>query len=142
MPTQVVCPNPDCRKPLALADDLSGRSVRCPNCRTTFRVAPSSAGTSQLESIAPQPATVPPAPQETFPLPAAASPASPPAAPAEPTLWTAHRAGLPAAIGRYEVRKKLGEGAFGVVYQGHDPLMKRFVAIKVLKEKWSDSSAG
>jgi formylglycine-generating enzyme required for sulfatase activity len=38
---------------------------------------------------------------------------------------------LPARIGRYEVRKLLGEGAFGRVYRGFDPELLRDVAIKV-----------
>jgi serine/threonine-protein kinase len=39
---------------------------------------------------------------------------------------------LPPAIGPYRVSRELGRGAFGVVYQGHDPRLKRDVAIKVL----------
>ncbi len=36
-------------------------------------------------------------------------------------------------IGRFEIRSKLGEGAFGVVFRGYDPLLDREVAIKVAK---------
>ncbi|MCC6418142.1 MAG: protein kinase, partial [Gemmataceae bacterium] len=39
---------------------------------------------------------------------------------------------LPATIGPYQVRGKLGQGAFGVVYRAHDPAMERDVAIKML----------
>jgi hypothetical protein len=39
---------------------------------------------------------------------------------------------LPAHIGKYEVVRVLGRGAMGVVYQGHDPLLDRDVAIKVM----------
>jgi serine/threonine-protein kinase len=38
----------------------------------------------------------------------------------------------PAAIGKYRVDRVLGEGAMGVVYQGHDPHIDRVVAIKTL----------
>ena len=34
-------------------------------------------------------------------------------------------------IGRYELKGKLGEGASGVVYRAHDPVLDREVAIKV-----------
>lgn len=39
--------------------------------------------------------------------------------------------GVPARVGRYEVREVLGEGAFGRVYRGFDPDLQREVAIKV-----------
>ncbi|HVA45076.1 MAG TPA: serine/threonine-protein kinase [Pirellulales bacterium] len=38
---------------------------------------------------------------------------------------------LPVAFGRYQVTNRLGEGGFGIVYQGHDPDLRRAVAIKV-----------
>ena len=34
-------------------------------------------------------------------------------------------------IGRYEIKARSGEGAFGIVYRAHDPLLDRTVAIKV-----------
>jgi Serine/threonine protein kinase len=36
-------------------------------------------------------------------------------------------------IGRYELQGKLGEGASGVVYRAHDPVLDRAVAIKVAR---------
>jgi hypothetical protein len=40
-------------------------------------------------------------------------------------------ADLPAQIGRFQVRARLGEGAFGTVYRAHDPQLDREVALKV-----------
>lgn len=39
---------------------------------------------------------------------------------------------LPEAIGKYAIRRKMGEGAMGVVYEGFDPHIERKVAIKCL----------
>ncbi|MBP1627362.1 MAG: Serine/threonine protein kinase PrkC, regulator of stationary phase [Holophagaceae bacterium] len=38
----------------------------------------------------------------------------------------------PSTIGRYQVQRQIGRGAMGAVYLGHDPLLKRPVAIKVV----------
>jgi serine/threonine-protein kinase len=40
---------------------------------------------------------------------------------------------LPAAIGRYRVERLLGRGAMGVIYQAHDPVIDRKVAIKLIR---------
>jgi len=40
---------------------------------------------------------------------------------------------LPRRVGRFEVRARVGEGAFGCVFRAYDPLLDRDVAIKVSK---------
>ncbi len=43
-------------------------------------------------------------------------------------------------IGRYQVKKILGEGSFGRVYEAHDPQLDRRVAIKIAKMMTSKSN--
>ena len=39
---------------------------------------------------------------------------------------------LPERIGKYEIRRELGKGAMGTVYEGFDPVIERPVAIKTI----------
>src|SRR4029079_7500943 len=42
---------------------------------------------------------------------------------------------IPDRIGKYEVRRVLGIGGMGVVYEGWDPILARTVAIKVIRPR-------
>ncbi len=43
-----------------------------------------------------------------------------------------HSADEPTRLGRYELLAELGQGAMGVVYKAHDPVLDRVVAIKTI----------
>ena len=46
-------------------------------------------------------------------------------------------------IGRYEIQEALGEGRFGAVFRGFDPILDRPAAVKVVREPASaDTSRG
>jgi eukaryotic-like serine/threonine-protein kinase len=45
----------------------------------------------------------------------------------------------PSRIGKYEIRGKLGRGAMGEVFRGHDPVLGREVAIKVMSVGHADA---
>jgi WD40 repeat protein len=41
---------------------------------------------------------------------------------------------VPPRIGSYDIRREVGHGGVGIVYEGYDPRLRRAVAVKVLKE--------
>jgi serine/threonine-protein kinase len=45
---------------------------------------------------------------------------------------------IPAQLGKYPITGVLGKGAMGIVYRGHDPVIKRPVAIKTIRKDLID----
>jgi serine/threonine-protein kinase len=43
---------------------------------------------------------------------------------------------IPQQLGKYQVRRKIGEGGMGVVYEGFDPSIARRVALKAIKQEY------
>ena len=119
MTVAVQCPNPACRGVCHAPEDQMGRAARCPRCRTRFTLAlaPTAEGRDglppTLETVHARRAAPPThfAEGGASPRPSAATP--------------------PAHVGRFEIRRQLGAGAFGAVYLAHDPQLDRDVAVKV-----------
>ena len=47
---------------------------------------------------------------------------------------------IPQKLGKYEIRRELGRGAMGVVYEGWDPMIDRRVALKTVRKDQLDRS--
>jgi len=41
---------------------------------------------------------------------------------------------VPKQLGKYQIRRAIGKGAMGIVYEGYDPIIDRVVAIKTIKK--------
>ena len=117
MTVKVQCPS--CSRSAIVRELATGFSVRCPNCGTRFK--PSAKATvdqNAAETMLPTGAAPPPS------VAASTAPAAP-AAPSAATPVEGER------LGRYELRKRLGQGAFGAVYRAFDVQLQREVALKV-----------
>ena len=131
MQVEIRCPNPDCGQRYQIDQSRLAREARCERCGWTFitESVGDTLGEEDQPSVPAGPAAAEALPVEPPPIctagvSAAASPPLPP--PVAPSLE-----GVPQRIGRFAIRRRLGAGAFGAVYQAHDPVLDREVALKV-----------
>ena len=105
---RIACSYSGCGKTFRVAESVAGRSVTCKSCGRDFVAQP-----VVQETVVPQA-------RDTS------------ADMSTPAAWVKDAA-LLSRIGRFEVRKKLGQGGFGTVYRAFDPQLERDVAVKVPK---------
>lgn len=106
---EIVCPNPDCQQSYPVTSEHDGKRVRCKKCKISFSV--------------------------NF------SGVQPVALAAETQVRESEQTGgsvsstekIPMRLGRFEIRKLLGRGAFGTVYLAYDPQLQRDIALKLLQ---------
>jgi eukaryotic-like serine/threonine-protein kinase len=129
------CPNPACGTAVKVAPEHLGRRLRCPACGQLF----------VLPVPKPPSETLPERPAELAPTLEAPPPEAPPPAPGQPRATLSLPAPAPTGntvtrVGRFEIRSRLGAGAFGTVYRAHDPQLEREVALKVPRSETLQSA--
>ena len=124
---------PECGTRYRVAEGHVGRSTSCKSCGKTFvlQTLPPGAAPAAGE---PSPYSAPTALFEPA-VPLAELPGKPlPSMAGDVTAaWTPAEPGeqVSSTLGRFRIRRRLGAGAFGTVYQAYDPLLDREVALKV-----------
>jgi serine/threonine protein kinase len=121
---QVQCPNAVCGKMGKVPDTMLNQPGRCPKCGTKFTIESSGEPKALNETVLVNRGT----PSNATLINAAIN-----SLPPQPTSARASSksSSFPSHIGRFEIKERVGAGAFGAVYRAYDPQLDREVALKV-----------
>ncbi|EMI19491.1 Serine/threonine protein kinase domain protein [Rhodopirellula maiorica SM1] len=120
---QTECPS--CETFSLIDASLLGKKVGCPTCRRSFyanRARPAAAG-DNLSAVLTQPSKTSPASSSTENRPEGAR---------RPSFSSEPRTDSSTRLGRYQLRRVIGEGAFGTVWLCSDTHTSRSVAVKLM----------
>ncbi len=135
MVVRVRCTHPDCQQPYKVPDEQIGQTAVCQKCKRSFVLsAPSrqtAAEASRSDTAQPPQRAMSGEQIERLKDEGGRMKVKPPPGAGSGGPGVREGAGVPAKIGRFEVLKRLGTGAFGQVYQARDSLLDREVALKV-----------
>ena len=111
MRIKIRCTNPECQAVVLADESMSGKTAACPKCGHKLVIQPiaETVRTSDTSERSTE---------------KAASRTKEADQKGKTSARTTH-------VGRFEVRKRIGVGAFGTVYRAYDPVLNREVALKV-----------
>jgi formylglycine-generating enzyme required for sulfatase activity/tRNA A-37 threonylcarbamoyl transferase component Bud32 len=131
----VICPG--CHRKLSVKDAFAGKKGSCPHCKERIKV-PAASGEKTSPSISDEQATVggvrrASSDDATLPPPESSPSLLATAGERLDFLAPPQDPGELGRLGAYRVLKVLGAGGMGLVLQGEDPMLKRAVALKVMR---------
>jgi WD40 repeat protein/tRNA A-37 threonylcarbamoyl transferase component Bud32 len=132
MSVRVRCPNSQCGYEAEVSEKVLGKSARCKTCGTTFilrAVEETKDGAAEV-SLSMLEGDAAPRPD----LPVLTQPGSTPEKKGPPPTAVEQAVPPGTLIGRFEIRERIGAGAFGTVYVAFDPQLQREVALKVPRQ--------
>ncbi len=119
MAEQIRCSCPSCKQSYNVPAGQAASTLRCPRCGTSFTLADSQAEPQARRSTITKKSTTDDSRGQRTTQGSGSGKSDSPAQPAQ-------------KVGEYTIRRKLGEGAFGLVYLGYHEYLDIEVAVKML----------